>query len=187
MPGKARTAAALGALGFLAVSCAGDASSSGGDSASVAASGQARQVEVIEVDEPLLIGFFPVVPAEARGDAAVASALEHLAWVMAEAEECLRSAHVEVREVHARALVFENQGTRDELHLDSLSNDSMGCYLVAPGRPAQIVRASAGPSSLLVLCPAAAASYFDVPGCCPDGFLCCPDGRLNIEGYECNG
>jgi hypothetical protein len=178
----------LGAVLFVVVTSVAPAGTGSDIPAVPDASDNGQQTEVIEVDGPLLVGFFPVVTgAGTTGNGAVESALEHFDWALETARQCLQSTGVNVREVHAQVVVVHNRGSRDQLSLAGTGNDSIGCYLVAPGRQAHIVRASAGPSSLIVLCPAAASVYFDVPQCCPDGFRCCPDGSVRDESIECDG
>jgi len=77
--------------------------------------------------------------------------------------KCLRPRGIPVRAVQGALIVFENGSRREEMIL------GVGCYLTAPGREAKIVRALAGPSSLVVLCPAAASVYFGAAECCPNG------------------
>jgi hypothetical protein len=92
-----------------------------------------------------------------------------------------------VRAVYANEIVFENGDRRSTLDLHELSNESVGCAFMAPGREPKIVRATAGPSSLVLLCPAAASLYFVIPECCPEGWKCCPDGNVVGAEYPCPG
>jgi len=151
-------------------------------------SSNGQQTETIEVRRPLLIGFFPTITGvDAGGSTAQASALEHFAWAMETARRCLESTQVEVLEIHAQVVVVQDQDRRDQLSLIGTGTETIGCYLVTPGRQAQVIRATAGPSSLIVLCAAAASVYFDVPQCCPEGFRCCADGSVKDETVPCDG
>lgn len=132
---------------------------------------------VVEVRAPMVVGFFPALSGKALGsDQGTASALDHFYQALADTAECLEPAGVEVRGVLADRIVFRDGRKESELPLVAGSNESVGCYLVAPGREPQIVRAKAGPSSLIILCPAVSSMYFEAPSCCPAGFTCSPEG-----------
>jgi hypothetical protein len=136
----------------------------------------------------MVVGFFPIISGEERDkDGSLGAAVEHFRMAMTDVANCLRQAAIPVAVLQAKRLIVENGPQREELPLGAVSNEAIGCYFVAPNRSAKIVRATAGPSSLTVLCPAAAATYFDVPGCCPHGFRCCADGRILDEPYRCDG
>jgi len=139
---------------------------------------------VISVDAPIAIGFFPLVELAdwSEGDQLAA---DHFSFAMSDLSTCLQGSNVPVEIVEAKALLIDNLGERDVVDLSTNSNESIGCYLAAPGRPPMIVRAGNGASSLTVRCPSAAAVYFDVPTCCPEGFHCCPDGSPVGEESQC--
>jgi hypothetical protein len=144
-------------------------------------------VERIEVQGPLAVGFFPkIAQVELDADEGARSALEHLGYAVEEMSKCLRPRGISVQAVQTELLIFQNGASRTELSLRDASNEIVGCYLVAPRREPKIIRATAGPSSLVILCPAAASLYFGVPECCPDGFECCRDGRVVDAAYECD-
>lgn len=139
---------------------------------------------VVSVGAPIAIGFFPLVdPVE--WSEGVESAAEHFSFAIDDLATCLEASDVAVEIVEARELLIDNLGERDVVDISAISNDSIGCYLAAPGRPPMIVRAGNGASSLTIRCPSAAAVYFDVPECCPEGFTCCPEGTPIGEGSEC--
>ena len=146
----------------------------------------AKGTRVVSVRSPVAIGFFPIVADEDR-DEGVDSAAEHFTYAVSDMTKCLQKKGIPVQVVEARNVVIENGGKRSVLDLTSVSNESIGCYLVAPNRKPMIVRATAGASSLMVLCPSAASVYFNVPDCCPSGWRCCPDGGVVDEAYECPG
>lgn len=147
-----------------------------------AVSGAGRS-EVIQVDGPQVVGFFPdVSEAQVEADRGTQSALEHFGYALEDTAKCLRPSRIPVRAVYASEIEFVHDGRRSVLDLRALSNDSVGCALLAPAREPTFVRATAGPSSLIVLCPAAASLYFSAPECCPEGWKCCPDG--NVVGAE---
>jgi hypothetical protein len=133
--------------------------------------------QVIEVHGPMAVGFFPNVgQAELDADEGARSALEHFGYAVEDMTKCLDPKGIPVQAVQAELLIFQDGARRSELSLRHVSNESVGCYLVAPSREPKIIRATAGPSSLVILCPAAASFYFGIPECCPDGFKCCPNG-----------
>lgn len=144
--------------------------------------------EVVQVDRAQVVGFFPRVRrSEVEGDPGAESALEHFAYALAETEKCLRRREIPVRIVYADSIVFEGVHPRSVLELREFSNENIGCAFVAPGREPEFVRASMGSSSLGLLCPATAVSYFAVPECCPEGWKCCPDGSAVDKEYPCPG
>jgi hypothetical protein len=146
----------------------------------------ARDARVILVRSPLAIGFFPIVTDENRGED-VDSAAEHFTYAVGDMARCLQPKGIPVQIIEAKSMVIENGAARSALNLAPVSNESIGCYLVAPNREPMIVRAIAGASSLMALCPSAASVYFNVPECCPSGWRCCPDGTAVDESYECAG
>jgi hypothetical protein len=149
---------------------------------------QTSATQVIEVHGPMAVGFFPIVTqAGVDADDEVRSALEHFGCAIEDMTKCLRPKGIPVQAVQAEAVIFNDGDRRRQLSLWKISNESVGCYLIEPGRDPKIVRATAGPSSLVVLCPAAASMYFDIPECCPQGFRCCPDGSVVDEAYPCDG
>ena len=140
---------------------------------------------VISVRAPIAIGFFPLVsPTEVSEGVELAA--EHFSYAISDLSSCLDPSGIAVEIVEAKVLVVDNGGNRDIIDLAARSNESIGCYLVAPGRQPMIVRAEGGASSLTIRCPSAAAVYFEVPDCCPEGFICCPDGNPVYDGSECS-
>lgn len=148
----------------------------------------AERSEAIQVDRAQVVGFFPdVSEAEVEADQGTQSALEHFGYALEDTEKCLRPSGIPVRAVYANEIVFEDDGRRTVLDLRELSNESVGCAFVAPTREPKFVRATAGPSSLMLLCPAAASLYFSAPECCPKGWKCCPDGNVVGAEHPCPG
>lgn len=143
-----------------------------------------RDSRVVSVDAPIAIGFFPLVEPVEWGNG-IELAAEHFSFAIDDLSICLEASDVTVEVVEAKELLVDNLGERDVIDLSAISNESIGCYLAAPGRPPIIVRADNGASSLTVRCPSAAAVYFDVPACCPEGWTCCPDGTPILAGSEC--
>lgn len=145
--------------------------------------------ELIQVDRAQVVGFFPKIKDDQiEAGQGTQSALEHIGYALEDMKKCLRKLGVPVRLVRADTIIFDGGGPRPVvLDLRELTNESFGCALAAPNREPRIVRASAGASSLIVLCPAAASSYFSVPECCPEGWKCCSDGTVVGEEYRCPG
>jgi hypothetical protein len=147
-----------------------------------------RHTEAIRVDRPMVVGFFPYfTQADIDADEGLQSALEHFRYAIEDTAECLEASAIPVKAVYAESIVFENGDRRSEVDLRELSNESVGCAFVAPDKDTRFVHAWAGPSSLILLCPAAASLYFSVPQCCPPGWKCCPDGNVIGDEYPCPG
>jgi hypothetical protein len=135
----------------------------------------------------MVVGFFPLSSdEELRENEGLASALDHLSFAMNRTRTCLETMDVPVRLIRANEIVFNDHGQHTNLFLRDNTNNSIGCYLVAPNHVPKIVRGT-GASFLQDLCPAAAAIYFDAPQCCPEGLTCCPDGSLRDHGASCDG
>ena len=144
--------------------------------------------KVVEVHGPIAVGFFPFVTnEEASRDHEVGEAMAHFSFALQDLAECLKPSGIPVQAVYADSVVFLSGNKRDVLALRRNSSESVGCYFVAPGRQPKVVIGETGPSSLVVLCPAAASLYFSLPSCCPQGVRCCPDGRVIDKSYSCDG
>jgi len=145
----------------------------------------------IKVSGPLVVGFFPASGAslgEFNGsdeDSPLVAAKDHLKWALDNVKTCMGSKGVEVREVYANRLSVDNQGKADSFDLIESSGESIGCYIVAPGRAPAIVRAGDESTSLVLACQASASVYFSMPECCPEGLVCCPDGTWRSQGTSC--
>jgi hypothetical protein len=150
-----------------------------------APSGQTH-TETIRVERELVVGFFPhVADEQVAASEGLRSALEHFGYALHDTSKCLEERGIEVRAVHADEIVFEDGDRRTSLDLREVSNDSIGCAFVAPGKEPEVVKAAAGPSSLIATCPATASIYFGIPACCPEFLTCCADGTLMAEEAEC--
>ena len=162
------------AYGFIAAACSKHRLSESTDIEMTrsAEPGGLNAVVTIHVSKPMVVGFFSSGTA---GD-------EHLDWGIEVTTACARPKGVAVQEVAADKLVFVDGDKRSELSIPEDGNDGLGCYLVAPGRQPKIVRGTIAPSYLTMACPAAAASYFDIPACCPKGGRCLADGTFVPEG-----
>ena len=117
----------------------------------------------VAVAGPMAIGFYPPVSdAEIEEDPGTREGLAHLEFALSDVAKCLKSQGVSVRAELARILVLR---VGDTVHRIDLPHESVGAYLVVPGREPRVVYATAGPSSLQVLLPNAAAEYFHAPNC----------------------
>ena len=142
----------------------------------------------IRIDRPMVVGFFPnVTQAEIDADDSLQSAVEHFISALQDTAKCMEASGIPVPAACADRIIFREGNSRSEVSLNELSNESIGCAMLAPNRKPRLVRASAGPSSLILLCPAAASLYFTIPACCPQGFKCCPDGNVVGEDHPCEG
>lgn len=147
---------------------------------------RAGRSHVVVVDRARVVAFVPdLLEAQAEIEPGLQSALEHFGYAIAATDKCLRPHGIPVDAVYANEIVFEDGGRRFVVDLGGSTNESMGCAFVAPGRAPTIVRATAGPSSLVSLCPATAASYFSIPACCPEGWQCCSDGTVVDVDLPC--
>ena len=148
---------------------------------------------VVVVRRPIIIGFFPAVGATLGPDltapdqSGLLSAMDHFTWALDNVRACLESKGVLVREVYADQLVVRNRRVVERLELSEGDNDSIGCYIVAPGRSPAVVRATQGASSLVLACQVQAAVYFSIPECCPEGVTCCLDGSYRLDKTGCDG
>ena len=153
----------------------------------------ASDASVVKVTGPVVVGFFPAIGATLNPDLTAADksglnfAKDHFTWALDNLRACLGSRGIQVREVYADEIIIENQGTVDRFALDQSSKESIGCYIVAPGRAPSIQRATLGTSSLILACQSLASVYFEIPECCPKGATCCGDGTYRSEGSPCDG
>lgn len=141
----------------------------------------------VVVSGPTVIVFSPAATdAQLATDDGLASSLDHLGKALGQTEQCLAGSPVTALMFRGNRLSVETSRGVDAFDLSASDNSSIGCYLSAPGKASRTIFASAGASSLIVLCPAAAAAYFGIPACCPNGFTCCEDGEVVDEASRCD-
>jgi hypothetical protein len=120
----------------------------------------------VTVAGPMVIGFFPPVSdEEIEANPGTREGLAHLEFALSDAAKCLKSLGVSVRGELARVLVLRVAGKERRFDLPHEWERAVGAYLIEPGREPRVVYASAGPSSLQVLLPNAAAEYFGASAC----------------------
>ena len=62
------------------------------------------------------------------------TALEHFSYALSDTSRCLKARGIEVRAVYADEIVFEDGDRRTKLDLREISNETIGCAFVAPGK-----------------------------------------------------
>jgi hypothetical protein len=130
----------------------------------------APRAKRVVVARSSIVGFFPAVTEQQlETDAGIASALEHWEWALENAQGCFGPKGIHVQAVVADAIRIESDGRAIEIAPRLGTAPDIGYYLITPGRAPALVKPRAGPSSLLHLLPEAAAAYFAVPECAPEG------------------
>jgi hypothetical protein len=120
----------------------------------------------IQVTGPVVVGFFPpVTDSEIENEPGTREGIAHLQFALSDVARCLQGLPVTVRLELTRVLVFESGGKRTVARIPGDWPQAVGAYLVRPGAAPEVVYAQAGPSSLGILLPNAAAEYFGVPAC----------------------
>lgn len=123
----------------------------------------------IEVSGPTVVGFFPPVSqAELEAEPAISEALAHLRFALDDVSDCLASIQPQVHLQLTAELVLSIEGSTRRIPLPVEPERSFGAFLIRPRAEPRSVYSSGGASSLVRLVPAAAAEYFDVPGCRSD-------------------
>jgi hypothetical protein len=125
--------------------------------------------EHVHVKRPMIVAFLPSEVARLRDTEVGASeAAAHVEFALADTRSCLKRVRVETRVVFAEELIIQQDGRSRRVKIPTDAGKTVGAYLLAPGRQPCVVYATAGPSSLTLLLPAAAGQYFDVPACRDD-------------------
>ena len=134
-----------------------------------AAAARAGEEPTFSTTKRQLIGVFPAVSAEVLGDpkSGAREAFVHLQFALTISAKCLELPSGSTHLVEATAIAVEHGGEtiRFEFSREPLE---VAVLLLSPERAPLEVLASAGPSSLQVLVPDAAADFFDAPGCRQD-------------------
>jgi hypothetical protein len=115
-----------------------------------------------------VVGFFPpVTQDQIDGQEGVSEGLAHLEFALADTLKCLKEAGVlaEAEVVLARSIVVLQDGHRERFTLPTSWPAAVGAYLLKPGKAPLVVYAEAGPSSLTMLVPDAAAGFFAAATC----------------------
>ena len=123
----------------------------------------------IEVNGPLIVGFFPpVTKAEMEDpDSGAAEALAHIGFAVHDTQKCLKASGIEAkgRVVQAKVLIISDSGKTTRIKLPTSWPKAAGIYLFNSGKKPVPVYAEAGPSSLIVLAPEAAAKLYAAKTC----------------------
>jgi hypothetical protein len=123
----------------------------------------------VKLEGPLLVGFFPPVTQKELDDpmSGAAEGMAHVRFALEDALKCLQASGISAKAtfVVARSIIID-EGTNSRRHnLPTSWSQSVGVYLLNPGKPDRAVYAEDGPSSLVVLAPTAAGEYFNAPKC----------------------
>lgn len=123
----------------------------------------------VRVEGATAIGVFPPATPQERADddGGVREGTSHVAFALEDLVKCLAPAQLATRFERTRRLVVENGSASRTVRFNAGNGRSVGIVLVAPGKPPQVVYATAGPSSLQWLALDAAATYFNAPNCKP--------------------
>ena len=123
---------------------------------------------VIHVTQPMIVGFFPPsTDAELQSDDGRSEGINHLRFAIEDAVKCILDSgkRVEATIVMASALVIEQDSSRRRIRLSRRWPESVGAYLLAPGKRPRGVVASSYPSLLGATLLPQAAGYFMAEKC----------------------
>lgn len=137
----------------------------------LAAPALAGDIVRVRIDGITAIGVFPpATPQEnTEDDGGVREGTSHVAFALEDLVKCLAPAQLATRFERTRRLVVQNGSASRTVRFTAERGRSVGIVLVAPGKAPLVVYATAGPSSLQILAPDAAATYFNAPNCKPAG------------------
>lgn len=121
------------------------------------------------VNGPVVVGYFPPVTEEEINNpgSGAGEGIAHVRFALEDTLKCLKASGIEARaqlEMVKALKVTEGTSTK-RLALPTTWPEAAGAYLFLPGKPARMVPAQAGPSSLITLVPEAAAEYFGAKAC----------------------
>ena len=123
--------------------------------------------EAPKISGATLVGFFPPVTQQELDSpqTGTSEGLAHLQFAISDTIACLGDLDLSVRIDTTKTVVLDIDGEVRRYPIPVEPGKSVGAYLAAAGREPLVVYATAGPSSLQILLPNAAAQYFDVPEC----------------------
>ena len=123
----------------------------------------------VDVTGPIVVGYFaPMTPEEMDDpNSGTGEGVAHVIFAVEDTLKCLKSSGIEARGQLEMATVLTVKEGRavTRLVLPTTWPEAAGAYLFLPGKPPRQVPAQAGPSSLIVLVPEAAADYFSAKSC----------------------
>lgn len=130
----------------------------------------AQGAVTVDVKGPVVIGFFPpFTEAEKAADAGeIREGLAHLRFALDDIAKCYSDRAATYRLDITRSVTLRDGTQVRRIDIPRDWEHAVGLILVRPGRPARTVFATAGPSTLVVLGPAAAGEYFAASGCRED-------------------
>ena len=114
-----------------------------------------------------MVAFFPPFTDEEKrnDDGGITEGLAHLRFALENIAKCWKNGDAELRLEVTRSVTLRNRGDVHHVRISTQWGRSVGAILVAPGRPARVVFASDGPSSLQWLGPEAVSDYFGAVAC----------------------
>jgi hypothetical protein len=123
---------------------------------------------VIHVTKPMIVGFFPPsTDAALQTDNGTIEGMAHLSFAIEDALKCILDSgkRVEATIIMASSLVIEQNSERRRIRLSRRWPESVGAYLLAPGKRPRAVVASNYPSLLGETLLPEAAAYFMADKC----------------------
>jgi len=125
--------------------------------------------KVIVVDGPLVVGYFPPVTQEEMDDSdnGAVEGMAHVNFSVEDTLKCLEDSGIKAKGqiIMGKVLEFREGNATNHITLPTLWPEAAGVYLFLPGKQPRKVSSQAGPSSLIVLVPEAAAEYFGAKKC----------------------
>ena len=144
----------------------------------------------IEIRGPTLVGFFPPLSDEQfASERGASEGLAHLEFALSDTIKCLESAELVARIELTETLRFLLDGEVVTVSIPDESGKRVGAYLLQPGQVPLPVYATAGPSSLQVLLPNAAAKFLTHPNASTSSRTSAVrppfNTRLQLTGPQC--
>lgn len=126
-------------------------------------------VATVVVKGPLIVGFFPPVTQAEMEDpnTGTSEGIAHVRFALEDTLKCLKASGVSATAQLelATTLIVMDKGKTRRILLPTSWPGAAGAYLFMPGKEPQAVFAQAGPSSLVVLVPKAAAHFYAASAC----------------------
>src|SRR5947209_8250369 len=123
--------------------------------------------QVIKVTQPMIIGFFPPSTDKAQSDDGMIEGIAHLRFAIEDAVKCINDSgkSVETTIIVGRLLVIEQHSRRRSIRLPAQWPESVGVYLLAPGKRPRVVYAREYPSAFRSSLLPQAGKYFGAARC----------------------
>lgn len=127
---------------------------------------------LIEVNGPVVVGYFPPVTQEELDDpnSGAGEGIAHVRFAVEDTLRCLEDSGIKAQgRVKMKDVLEVREGNATKrIKLPTSWPEAAGVYLFSPGKNPRKVPAQAGPSSLEVLVPEAAAEYYGAKACSTD-------------------